>query len=134
MRGDSDERSYARAVQARDYANALATAQKSAAKAVDGRRGVWLARAGTAMLMLGRHDEARGSYAAAQELTPLTATDLYNLGICCNETGRYEEAAAHYGGAAALAPRHASTHNNLGKTLNRLGRFDEAEAALRRAL
>src|SRR5262249_28377361 len=130
MPGDSDERSYRRALKDRDYSTALATAQRAVTNGLAGRRGLWLTRVGTAMVMLGRHGDACEAYTAALKLTRLSASDLYNLGIACNEIGRYEEAVDHYRAAAALAPQDARIHNNLGKSLNRLGRLAEAETSL----
>lgn len=130
-RGDAEERSYARACKAQDYAAAMAIARRAASGAA---RGPWLRRLGSAAILANRPGEAREAYLAAKALAPLAAGDLYNLALSSDRLGEAEAAAGYYREALALTGPEPRTLNNLGKTLTRLGRLEEAEACLHRAL
>jgi|TARA_B100000513_G_C11871390_1_gene176082 tetratricopeptide (TPR) repeat protein len=92
------------------------------------------ANLGTALMMLGRVDDAEREYMAAVELRP-TALEYYNLGILCADRQRNEEAHSHYRAAIALEPTSAAAYNNLGNLYrSEDGRSEEATAMYRGAL
>ena len=97
---------------------------------------------GTALLIIGRREEAGVHFQKANELKlraavesePASGRALNDLGVLLLHSGRAEEAASKLRQAVALEPAFAAAHANLGGALVDLGGLDEAQAHLDRAL
>ena len=89
---------------------------------------------GTALVRLGRLDEAISHYEKALALTPNDADAHCNLGDALVNRQRPEEAVAHYRKALEIKPGSATTNNNLGYVLASSGRLTEAIAEYQMAL
>jgi protein O-mannosyl-transferase len=96
----------------------------------------WMAHSnlGTALLRLGRVDEAIVHYNKALEIDPNYATGHNNLGNAFLRIGQLEESLAHLQKALAIDPTYPEAHNNLGNTLLQMGRVDEAIAHYNKAV
>jgi tetratricopeptide (TPR) repeat protein len=105
---------------------------------------------GTALMGMGKYEDARQVFSRALELRLKTgpeenldvASSINNLGAVFFYTGKYEEARDKYARALALRekilgpehPRVARSLNNLGTALKELGRLEEARQVHARAL
>jgi tetratricopeptide (TPR) repeat protein len=90
---------------------------------------------GTALSMLGRHEEALAVLRASAAAQPSVGNTHYNLGILLAEEQEHKgEAEAHYRLASKLDPTLDDAHNNLGHLLVHAGRWNEAAAAYRATL
>jgi predicted O-linked N-acetylglucosamine transferase (SPINDLY family) len=89
---------------------------------------------GSALLQLGRFDEAAASCRRALEIRPDFAEAYNNLGLALHGLARLDDAVASYRRALEIQPHYAEVHNNLGNALRCLSRFDDAVASFRRAL
>jgi tetratricopeptide (TPR) repeat protein len=89
---------------------------------------------GSALLDLGRVEEALTQYRKALEIRPDDAMAHHNLGAALSRLGRFDEATAHYRKALEIQPDSVEVHCDLGTALVRLGRFDEALTHYRQAL
>jgi tetratricopeptide (TPR) repeat protein len=89
---------------------------------------------GSALIGLGRFEEAQAEYRMALEIQPNYALAHHNLGTALSRLGRFDEALAEYRKALQIQPDDVEVHCNVGAALTRLGRFDEALAHYRKAL
>jgi tetratricopeptide (TPR) repeat protein len=89
---------------------------------------------GNALRVVGRLDDAAGSYRRAVDIRPDLATAHLALGDVLQARGQLEAAAASYRGALEIVPDKAEAHSDLGAVLLGLGRLPEAVTHLRRAL
>jgi protein O-mannosyl-transferase len=89
---------------------------------------------GTALLELGRLDEAKAKYETALRLKPDDAEVHYNLGLVLERLGRPEESMTATRAALKIRPDYAEAQASLGNALQSIGRLDEALAAYREAL
>jgi tetratricopeptide (TPR) repeat protein len=87
---------------------------------------------GSALVRLGRHEEAEASLRRAIELDPESATIRYNLGNGLVAGGRFEEAVEAYREAIRLDHDYPEAHCNLGHALLARGQFGEAAESMRR--
>ena len=96
----------------------------------------WMAHTnlGTALLQLGRVDEAIVHYNKALEIDPNYATGHNNLGNAFLRIGQMDESLAHLQKALEIDPTYPEAHNNLGNTLLQMGRVDEAIAHYNKAV
>ena len=88
----------------------------------------------SALLALGRLDDAAEDFREACRLRPESAPFHNDLGVVLARRGRREEAAAQYREAIRLKADFPDPHNNLGNTLRLDGRLDEAVACYREAI
>jgi len=65
---------------------------------------------------------------------PLSAKELFHLGVSANVRGQLKEAAEYYRQTLILQPDYIEAHYNLGVTLYDLGRLEEAAASFSRAI
>jgi tetratricopeptide (TPR) repeat protein len=89
---------------------------------------------GSALLKVGRVDEAIIQYQKALEINPDSAEIHDDLGIVLFQKGRVDEAMVLFEKALEIDPDYAQAHNNLGFTLFQKGRVDEAVAHYQMAL
>ena len=89
---------------------------------------------GTALLNLGRIDEAVASYRRALAIKPDDAVAHSNLGNAFRILGRLEDAVGSCRRAVGIKPDFAVAHSNLGIALKELGQFEDAVNSCRRAL
>ncbi|OGV67998.1 MAG: hypothetical protein A3K19_27995 [Lentisphaerae bacterium RIFOXYB12_FULL_65_16] len=87
----------------------------------------------TALIRLGRWDEARTHLEEALRLQPDDASLHNDLGYVLMRQGQYETAASHCRQACKLAPDNAEGFDNLGRAFFGLAQFDAAANAFRRA-
>lgn len=83
----------------------------------------------TALLGLGRYEEALAGYDRAVALDPRRAASHMNRGLVLQHLRRYEDALASYDAAIALDPSSADAHNDRGTALETLGRPEQALAS-----
>jgi len=76
---------------------------------------------GVALYQMGRVEEARGEFAAAVQLDPLSGISRYNLGCVLEEQGRIDEAIGQLRRAARAMPAHADVHFNLALAYEKRG-------------
>ncbi|MEW6619491.1 MAG: serine/threonine-protein kinase, partial [bacterium] len=93
-----------------------------------------LSNKGTALLNLGRSQEAISCYDEALEINPKDAEVWNNKGVTLKNLGRYQEAISCYDEALEIDPRDAETWNNKGTALDNLGRPQEAISCCDKAL
>jgi tetratricopeptide (TPR) repeat protein len=89
---------------------------------------------GNALRVVGRLDDAAGSYRRALEIRPGFGIVHLALGDVLQARGQLEAAAASYRRALEIEPDKAEARNDLGAVLLGLGQLPEAVAHLRRAL
>jgi Flp pilus assembly protein TadD len=89
---------------------------------------------GTAMLHMGRVDNAVAALERAVEIDSTSHIPLVNLGLAYHGAGRYQDAERALRRAIALSPGHPTALNNLGLALAGQGRHQEAIAAYKQAL
>ena len=82
----------------------------------------------------GRPEDARATYVAALEVTPLDPTLLHGLGRLWLAEGRAEEALSRLEKAALARPKSAEYQLDYGRALDASGRTADAEAAYRKAI
>lgn len=85
-------------------------------------------RLGTALVMMGKADEARREFETALEVSPRYAKAHYSLGLLFEDRGDDEGARAAYAAAIQNAPTYAPARVRLADVLRRRGRFQEALA------
>jgi tetratricopeptide (TPR) repeat protein len=90
--------------------------------------------AGTALMGVGRIDEAIEHFRRALAINPIYVEARDDLGCALQEKGLDTEAAAEFEDVLRLKPNNATARNNYGFTLSKLGRYDEAIAQFTRAL
>ena len=83
---------------------------------------------GNALLVLGRIEDARASFAAAVELDPTRLDALNNLGLAYAALKQPSEALGCYDRALTVDPKDLSTLHNRANALLGLNRLDEALA------
>jgi tetratricopeptide (TPR) repeat protein len=88
----------------------------------------YLTDLGTALLRLGRREEALATFDKAVQLEPSNADLWKNLGDMLSEVGRLEEAILAFQHALKLDPCHWAAAHKAGSFLHQLGRTDEALA------
>src|SRR5581483_2609487 len=98
------------------------------------RHGAALNQRGNALIALGRHAEAIGTYDALLALDPHHAEAHNNRSIALGGLGRWAEALQSCEAALALRPAYADAHCNRGNALFALNRFDDAAASFSAAL
>src|ERR1017187_3331932 len=81
---------------------------------------------GTALLAMGRNQEAIDEYYQALRIMPDYGEPHNNLGVAFDRLGRAAEAIGQYEQALGFKPDYAEAHYNLGSTLLQVGRFHEA--------
>ncbi|HUJ72261.1 MAG TPA: tetratricopeptide repeat protein [Verrucomicrobiae bacterium] len=81
---------------------------------------------GTALLAMGRDQEAIDEYEQALRIMPEYGEPHNNLGVALDRLGRAPEAIGQYEQALRFNPDYAEAHYNLGSTLLEVGRFREA--------
>jgi len=81
---------------------------------------------GTALLQMGRVDEAVADYQKALEINPKLPLARYNLGVALLQNGRVHEVVGHFQAALEIEPDLAKAHYNLGIAFVQLGRVSEA--------
>ena len=114
-----------------DYAGAAAAYEQAARldpESLPARIGL-----GSALLGLGRHDEARQAYETAARLHPKDPWPYFGLGQVETVTGRTEQALAAYREFARLQPGNPNAQGRIGRALHALGRFPEAVLAFEKA-
>ena len=89
---------------------------------------------GSALLSLGRAEDAASSLRHALSLDPDSAEAANVLGNAMLAQGDPATAIECYRRALTLRPRYAEAHNNLGSALRCIGRLEEAEAELASAV
>ena len=89
---------------------------------------------GSALLRLGKMDEAAVCYRRALEIDPGFFEALTYLGDILQHAGRHQEAVSCYERALLRRPAMAELHHALGKALQSLGRGGAAEASYRQAI
>jgi predicted O-linked N-acetylglucosamine transferase (SPINDLY family) len=89
---------------------------------------------GTALLRLGKLDEAAACYERALRLKPDLAPAHNNLGVVHAGQGRLAEAVVSFRRAVELQPNYLDAQVNLGMALHRLSQWDEAVTCYRRTL
>ena len=109
-----------------DYRSALVIWQDTLTKRPDNAR-AWCS-VGTALVRLGRPEEALSHYREALRLDPNDAHVHNGLGAAMAALGRHEEAVRHHKAALAIDPDDVTIHSNLAVALTNLGRVDEAIA------
>lgn len=85
-------------------------------------------RLGTALVMMGKTDEARREFETALEASPRYAKAHYSLGLLLEDRGDDEGARAAYAAAVHSAPGYAPARVRLADVLRRRGQFHEALA------
>jgi tetratricopeptide (TPR) repeat protein len=81
---------------------------------------------GSALLKMGRGDEAIAQYQKALQIKPDNAEAHNNLGNVLLQKGQVDEAMVHYQKTLQIKPDSAEAHNNLGNALFQKGQVDEA--------
>jgi tetratricopeptide (TPR) repeat protein len=89
---------------------------------------------GTALLDLGRVDEAVASFRRSLAIKPDYADAHSNLGNALRILGRLEDSVRSCRQAIEIEPDFAVAHSNLGIALKELGQFEDAVRSCRRAL
>lgn len=89
---------------------------------------------GTALLALGRLDDAEGAFLHALSIAPAYAEAHNNLGNVRQQQGRLNEATDSYRAALAARPGYADAWCNLGHAQHGLGDLDAAESSFGRAV
>jgi tetratricopeptide (TPR) repeat protein len=87
---------------------------------------LYLTTLGTALLQLGRGEEALGAFHSAIQLKPDDAELWSNLGLALNELKRPTEAIQSFQHALELAPRHWEAASNAAVLLYQAKRYKEA--------
>ena len=90
----------------------------------------YLTTLGTALLNLGRHDDALDAFTRAVQRRPDDAGLWNTLGNALIEAGRQTEAISSFQRALAIDPRHVDSTFKTGLLLEQQGRFQEALAYL----
>lgn len=90
-------------------------------------------RLGTALVMMGKTDEARREFEAALEVSPRYAKAHYSLGLLLEDRGDDEGARAEYADAVDSAPDYAAARLRLADVLRRRGRLGDALSEYERA-
>ena len=93
-------------------------------------RPAYLTLLGTALLNLGRHDDALRVFDKAVQLEPDDASLWNNLGNACIECNRLADAIASFQRALAIDPAHWDSAYKAGLLLQQQRRFDDALACL----
>ena len=81
---------------------------------------------GTALVTLGRTDEALAQFREAVRLNPARQQTHFNLGILLGPAGRPAEAQVEFSEAIRLDPDNANIRSAAGGNLVALGKYDEA--------
>ena len=89
---------------------------------------------GTALILMGRNEEALLPLQKAAQLMPEDVGVYNNLGNTLQAMGHMTEAEFNFRHVLSINPSYAEAHCNLGNTLKITGRFNEAEVCYRRAL
>jgi tetratricopeptide (TPR) repeat protein len=89
---------------------------------------------GTALMEVGRLDDALEQHKEAVRLAPGYAEAYGNLGTDFHKLGRFDEAVEAYRTALRIKPQLGVFHSNLGIALEKLGRPEEAGVEIREAL
>jgi len=89
---------------------------------------------GTALVQMGRIDEAIAQLQKAVEINPNYVEAHNNLGDALLQKGQVDEAMGQYQKALEIDPNFADAHNNLGIVLLKKGQVDEAMAQYQKAL
>ncbi len=90
-------------------------------------------RLGTALVMMGKADEARREFEAALEISPTYAKAHYSLGLLLEDRGDDEGARAQYAAAVEGAPDYAAARLRLADVLRRGGHLGDALSEYQRA-
>jgi tetratricopeptide (TPR) repeat protein len=93
----------------------------------------WLTK-GSALVDLGRYEEAITAFDQAIDINPDDHAALYNKGVALDKLGRYEDAITAYDQALAIKPDKHAAINNKGVALGKIGRYEDAIAAYDQAL
>jgi tetratricopeptide (TPR) repeat protein len=89
---------------------------------------------GSALMPLGRLDEAIFHYREALRTEPYYIRAHNNIALALKEKGNLDEAIEHYRTALKIKPKYVDAHNNLALALREQGHLDEAIAHYRKAL
>jgi protein O-GlcNAc transferase len=89
---------------------------------------------GSALLGLGRPQDALAAYDLALSINPQNIEAHYNRGNALAAMKRFEEAVASYDRSIALSPNNAQVHDNRGSALANLSRIEAALASFSRAI
>lgn len=89
---------------------------------------------GSALLGLGRQQEALAAYDRAIAMSAQNIEAHYNRGNALAAMKRFEEAIASYDRSIALNPNNAQVHDNRGSALASLSRIEAALASFSRAI
>jgi len=89
---------------------------------------------GSALMQLGRFQEAEGYFETAKELEPRLASAWYLCGVCLGEQGRFDEAIDHWKKTVELDRNHCDAIYFLGKTYGMKGMWDMAIHQFNRAI
>ena len=89
---------------------------------------------GSALMGLGRLDEAKAQFEAARHANPANGMAYYNLGLVLEEQGKPAEAQAAYRRAIEVWPQYAEPHNNLGAAFQMQGNLPAAQAEFAEAI
>jgi protein O-GlcNAc transferase len=95
---------------------------------------LFLNNLGTALIALGRLDEAETAYRQALDANPMHVQTLSNLGSLLKDQGKLNDAVDCFTKALDVEPGLAPLHNNLGNVLTDLGRPLDAVVCFRKAL
>lgn len=87
---------------------------------------LYLTTLGTALLQLGRRDDALKAFDTATQLNPDDGDLWCNRGLALNELKRPAEAIASFQQALKLAPRHLDAASKAALLLHHVGRYEEA--------
>lgn len=93
-----------------------------------------LNNAGSALINLGRKEEAIEAYRQAIAIDPKFAYPYHGLGTALSSLGRKEGAIEAYRQAIAVDPKFSYPYNDLGGVLLNIGRNEEAIEAYRQAI
>jgi tetratricopeptide (TPR) repeat protein len=115
-----------------DYGSELDIWTDTAAKRPENARA--LNNLGSALVRLGRYEEAEASLRTALELRPHYADAHGNLGVVLANLGRRDEAIRHCRRATAYQPNSSDAHLNLANALAVLGHLEEAVEQCEKAL
>ncbi|MDG6221519.1 MAG: tetratricopeptide repeat protein, partial [Candidatus Thermoplasmatota archaeon] len=131
----SDMREGDRMLANRDYASALGIYEEAQAKSPEGGYDemVWLSK-GSALIKLGRYDEAISSINEALRINPRNETAWNNKGNALSKQGKLDEALRCFKESVKIQPSYEIAWNNMGNVFARKGQYDKAISCYNRAI
>jgi tetratricopeptide (TPR) repeat protein len=84
---------------------------------------------GSALVSLGKPEEAKAEFIAAQKVDANDAMGFFNLGLLLQQQGHPAEAEGQYRAATNLWPTYIAAYSGLGQVSEVQGKFADAEAA-----